>query len=56
VRLSWAGRLGRRCGCGQDGIWFTGHGHNGQIGALSSFRLPGFTIGANTVEITRTPQ
>ncbi|HEY1005431.1 MAG TPA: hypothetical protein VGD83_37955 [Streptosporangiaceae bacterium] len=40
----------------RTGIWFTGHGHNGQIGALSSFRLPGFTIGANTVEITRTPQ
>ncbi len=38
------------------GIWFTGHGYNGQIGALSSFQIPGFTLGANTVEITLTPQ
>src|SRR3984957_9671321 len=38
------------------GIWFTGHGYNGQIGALSSFQIPGFSIGGNTVEITLTPQ
>lgn len=38
------------------GIWFTGHGYNGQIGALSSIQIPGFTLGANTVEITLTPQ
>jgi hypothetical protein len=38
------------------GIWFTGHGYNGQIGALSSFQIPGFSLGGNTVEITLTPQ
>jgi hypothetical protein len=38
------------------GIWFTGHGYNGQIGALSSFQVPGFSFGGNTVEITLTPQ
>jgi hypothetical protein len=38
------------------GIWFTGHGYNGQIGALSSFQVPGFSLGGNTVEITLTPQ
>ena len=38
------------------GIWFTGHGYNGQIGALSSLQIPGFSLGANTVEITLTPQ
>jgi hypothetical protein len=38
------------------GIWFTGHGYNGQIGALSSFQIPGFSFGGNTVEITLTPQ
>ena len=38
------------------GIWFTGHGYNGQIGALSSFRISGISFGANTVEITLTPQ
>ena len=38
------------------GIWFTGHGYNGQIGALSSFRTSGISFGANTVEITLTPQ
>ncbi len=38
------------------GIWFTGHGYNGQIGALSSFRIPGISLGGNTVEITLTPQ
>ena len=38
------------------GIWFTGHGYNGQIGALSSFHVPGFSLGGNTVEITLTPQ
>ena len=38
------------------GIWFTGHGYNGQIGALSSFQIPGFSLGENTVEITLTPQ
>jgi hypothetical protein len=37
------------------GIWFTGHGYNGQIGALSSFHIPGISLGANTVEITLTP-
>jgi hypothetical protein len=37
-------------------IWFTGHGYNGQIGALSSFQVPGFSLGGNTVEITLTPQ
>ena len=30
------------------GIWFTGHGYNGQIGALSSFQIPGFSLGGNT--------
>ena len=35
---------------------FTGHGYNGQIGALSSFRISGISFGANTVEITLTPQ
>jgi hypothetical protein len=35
------------------GIWFTGHGYKGQIGALSS---SGISFGANTVEITLTPQ
>ena len=38
------------------GIWFTGHGYNGQIGALSSFQIPGFSLGGNMVEITLTPQ
>jgi len=38
------------------GIWFTGHGYNGQIGALSSFQVPGFSLGGNTVEVTLTPQ
>ena len=38
------------------GIWFTGHGYNGQIGALSSFHIPGISLGGNTVEITLTPQ
>jgi hypothetical protein len=38
------------------GIWFTGHGYNGQIGALSSFQIPGFSLSGNTVEITLTPQ
>jgi hypothetical protein len=38
------------------GIWFTGHGYNGQIGALSSFRISCISFGANTVEITLTPQ
>ena len=37
-------------------IWFTGHGYNGQIGALSSFQIPGLTVGGNTVEVTLTPQ
>jgi hypothetical protein len=31
------------------GIWFTGHGYNGQIGALSSFHISGISFGANTV-------
>jgi hypothetical protein len=38
------------------GIWFAGHGYNGQIGALSGFRFPGISLGGNTVEITLTPQ
>jgi hypothetical protein len=38
------------------GIWFAGHGYNGQIGALSGLRIPGISIGGNTVEITLTPQ
>src|SRR6266581_5151080 len=38
------------------GIWFTGHGYSGQIGALSSFHIPGISLGGNTVEITLTPQ
>ena len=38
------------------GIWFTGHGYNGQIGALSSFHISGISFGENTVEITLTPQ
>jgi len=38
------------------GIWFSGHGYNGQIGALSSFHISGISFGANTVEITLTPQ
>jgi hypothetical protein len=38
------------------GIWFTGHGYNGQIGALSSVDISGISIGGNTVEITLTPQ
>jgi hypothetical protein len=38
------------------GIWFTGHGYNGQVGALSSFQIPGISLGGNTVEITLTPQ
>lgn len=38
------------------GIWFTGLGYNGQIGALSSFHIPGISLGGNTVEITLTPQ
>jgi NADPH:quinone reductase-like Zn-dependent oxidoreductase len=38
------------------GIWFTGHGYNGQIGALSSFQISGISLGGNTVEITFTPQ
>lgn len=38
------------------GIWFTGRGYNGQIGALSSFQIPGFSLGVNTVEVTLTPQ
>lgn len=38
------------------GIWFTGHGYNGQIGALSSFHIPGISLGGNIVEITLTPQ
>lgn len=37
-------------------IWFSGHGYNGQIGALSSVQIPGLSIGGNTVEITLTPQ
>ncbi len=38
------------------GIWFTGHGYNGQIGALPSFHISGISLGGNTVEITLTPQ
>jgi hypothetical protein len=38
------------------GIWFTGHGYSGQIGTLSSFHIPGISLGGNTVEITLTPQ
>jgi hypothetical protein len=38
------------------GIWFTSHGYSGQIGALSSFHIPGISLGGNTVEITLTPQ
>jgi hypothetical protein len=38
------------------GIWFTGHGYNGQVGALSSVDIPGISLGGNTVEITLTPQ
>jgi len=38
------------------GIWFTGHGYNGQIGALSSFHISGISFGRNIVEITLTPQ
>jgi hypothetical protein len=38
------------------GIWFSGHGYNGQIGALSSVRIPGLSLGGNTVVITLTPQ
>jgi hypothetical protein len=38
------------------GIWFTGHRYNGQIGALSSFDIPGISLSGNTVEITLTPQ
>jgi hypothetical protein len=38
------------------GIWFSGHGYNGQIGALSSVQIPGLSLGRNTVEITLTPQ
>jgi hypothetical protein len=38
------------------GIWFSGHGYNGQIGALSSFRIPGISLGGNIVEITLSPQ
>src|SRR6266567_1304359 len=38
------------------GIWFTGHGYNGQIGALSSFHISGISFGGNIVEITLTPQ
>ena len=38
------------------GIWFTGHGYNGQVGALSSFQIPGISLGGNTVDITLTPQ
>ena len=38
------------------GTWFTGHGYNGQIGAPSSFDISGISFGANTVEITLTPQ
>ena len=37
------------------GIWFTGHGYNGQIGAVSSFHIPGISLGGNIVEITLTP-
>jgi hypothetical protein len=37
-------------------IWFTGHGYNGQIGALPSFQIPGLTVGGDTVEVTLTPQ
>ncbi len=38
------------------GIWFSGHGYNGQIGALSSIQISGLSLGVNTVEITLTPQ
>jgi hypothetical protein len=38
------------------GIWFTGHGYDGQIGALSSFHISGISFGENTVEITLSPQ
>ena len=38
------------------GIWFTGHGYNGQVGALSGFSFPGLSLGGNTVEVTLTPQ
>jgi hypothetical protein len=38
------------------GIWFSGHGYNGQVGALSSFDIPGISLGGNTVEITLTPR
>lgn len=57
-----AGRLhdnhqfpGNRDSFSGTGIWFTGHGFNGQIGALSSFRIPAIRFGGNTVEITLTP-
>jgi len=29
------------------GIWFSGHGYNGQVGALSSFDIPGISLGGN---------
>jgi hypothetical protein len=38
------------------GIWFTGHGYSGQIGALSGLHFPGISLGGNAVEITLTPQ
>jgi hypothetical protein len=38
------------------GIWFTGHGYDGQIGALSSFSISGISFGGNTVEVTLAPQ
>ena len=39
------------------GIWFTGHADTtASIGALSSFHIPGISLGGNTVEITLTPQ
>ena len=38
------------------GIWFTGHGYDGHIGALSSFHISGISFGENTVEITLSPQ
>ena len=47
---------GNRDSFSGTGIWFTGYGYNGQIGALSSFRIPGISFGRNTVEITLTPQ
>ena len=47
---------GNRDSFSGSGIWFTGHGYSGQIGAFSGGDVLGFSVGGNFAEVTLTPQ